>query len=299
MDLKSLGYFVAAVETGSITAAAARCYIAQPSISAAIFKLESELNVTLLVRQKRGVSVTAAGQELYDSAKNLLNHAQSIKNRFNTPESQQTLIIEVSHAIAFEYLNQLINVVRIDNSHIQIKLIRPQQRLLSDEKSNADIRLTMEQSVQADEEFIAAWSDRYCLIIPHQHPLAHEDKLTIEQLNNVPFINRSFCDRSQAMVDFLNEHQIQLNYVADVENEEWAVSLVASGLGLSIVPLPCNSPTSQGLTNKDYKAVPIGEIAGLQDFERRIGVAIHYSKYTQPFFKELAGTLKAYFSNNR
>ena len=296
MDLKSLGYFVAAVETGSITAAAARCYIAQPSISAAIFKLESELNVTLLVRQKRGVSVTAAGQELYDSAKNLLNHAQSIKNRFNDQESQQTLIIEVSHAIAFEYLNQLINVIRLDNSHIQIKLIRPQQGSLLTANTNADIRLTMEQSVQADEEFIAAWSDRYCLIIPHQHPLAHEGTITIKQLNNIPFINRSFCDRSQAMVDFLNEHQIQLNYVADVENEEWAVSLVASGLGLSIVPLPCHPSASQTVKNNEYKAVPIGEIEGLQDFERRIGIAIHYSKYTQPIFKDLARTLKAHFS---
>lgn len=292
MDLKSLGYFVAAVETGSITGAAARCYIAQPSISAAILKLESELNVTLLIRQKRGVSVTAAGQELYDSAKNLLNHAQSIKNRFNEQAEQQVVTIEVSHAIAFEYLHQLITVLREGNAHIQIKLIRPAQNTPVDATSKSDIRLTMEQAVAADEEFIAAWQDRYCLIIPHQHPLAHEDKIDVRQLNNVPFINRSFCDRSQAMADFLNEHQIQLNYVADVENEEWALSLVASGLGLSIVPLPS---AQSALQNNDYKVVPLGQIAGLQDFERRIGVAIHYAKYTQPLFKELALKLKSHF----
>ncbi len=296
MDLKSLGYFVAAVETGSITAAATRCYIAQPSISAAIFKLENELNVTLLVRQKRGVSVTAAGQELFDSAKNLLNHAQSIKSRFDNQLTQQTVIIEVSHAIAFEYLNQLIHILREDNSQIQIKLIRPQSGSLLEGSSNADIRLTMEQSVQGDEEFIAAWADRYCLIIPLQHPLAHENSITIKQLNNMPFINRSFCDRSQAMVDFLSEHQIQLDYVADVENEEWAVALVKSGLGLSIVPLP-NTPASViGLKNSEFKSVPLGEIEGLQDFDRRIGVAIHYSKYTQSFFKNLASKLKSHFS---
>ena len=300
MDLKSLGYFVAAVETGSITAAATRCYIAQPSISAAIFKLENELNVTLLVRQKRGVSVTAAGQELYDSAKHLLNHAQSIKNRFNEQAEQQVVTIEVSHAIAFEYLNQLIHLLREDNSHIQIKLVRPVPIPLLvdgplDSTLKSDIRLTMEQAVQGDEEFIAGWVDRYCLIIPHQHPLAHEENIVIAMLNNVPFINRSFCDRSQAMVDFLNEHQIQFNYVADVDNEEWALSLVASGLGLSIVPLPSSQSTQPPLSSRDYKVVPLGKIAGLQDFERRIGVAIHYSKYTQPFFKTLADKLKSHF----
>jgi len=290
MDLKSLGYFVAAVETGSITAAAARCYIAQPSISAAIHKLEDELAVTLLIRQKRGVSVTEAGQELFDKAKNLLHHAQSIKNGFAEKNQQQQICIEVSHAIAFEYLNQLMIILREDNPLLQIKLMHPKQDVLSEDKE-IDIRLTMEQAVKPHEEFIPGWSDRYCLIIPNNHPLAHLEKLTVANLNNVPFINRSFCDRSQAMTDFLQEHNIHLNYMAHVENEEWALSLVESGLGLSIVPLPSDINESSR-----FKVIPIGNIDGLQSFQRRVGVAINYAQYTQPYYQQLALKLKSRFS---
>ena len=124
MDLKSLGYFVAAVDTGSITAAAAQCFIAQPSITSAIKKLEEELGVTLLVRQKRGVIVTPDGADLYSTAKSLLQHAQSIKNRFKQKNTQSSITINVSHAIAFEYLSQLINILREQADQLEIKVVR-------------------------------------------------------------------------------------------------------------------------------------------------------------------------------
>lgn len=287
MDLKSLKYFVAAVETGSITGAAARCFIAQPSISAAILKLEDELSVTLLVRQKRGVITTEAGQGLYESATQLLNHAQSIKNKFTEVPENKMVCIEVSHTIAFEYLEKLINVLQQGIGKTQIKVVRPAKINSEDKISEADIRLTMEQTVTGSEEFIAAWKDRYCLIIPSQHPLAHVKNISISDLHLIPFINRSFCERSQVLTDFLVEHDIQLDYVADVDNEEWALSMVESGLGLSIVPLP------EGRDNQyPFKVLPLGEIKGLQEFERRLGVAIDYSKYTDQFYRNLADQLK-------
>ncbi len=286
MDLKSLGYFVAAVDTGSITAAAAQCFIAQPSITSAIKKLEEELGVTLLVRQKRGVTVTPDGAELYGTAKSLLQHAQSIKNRFNQKDVQQSITINVSHAIAFEYLQQLIHLLREQSDSLEVKVVRNNE----DTEKNGDIRLTMEQGVMAHEEFIACWQDRYCLIIPNEHPLAFQKNIKVSDLNHQAFINRSFCDRSQLMVAFLNEHKIELNVVAEVENEEWALSMVESGLGISIVPLPNEMKKSPR-----FVIMPLSSIAGLQDFERRIGVAIDFKKYSNPYYQQLANRLKAAF----
>jgi len=289
LDLKSLGYFVAAVDTGSITAAAAQCFIAQPSITSAIKKLEEELGVTLLVRQKRGVSVTPDGADLYNTAKSLLQHAQSIKNRFTQKTTLQSLIINVSHAIAFEYLQQLIQLLREQSESLEVKVVRNND----DTEQSADIRLTMEQGVKANEEFIPCWQDRYCLIIPNEHPLAFQKEIKITDLNQQAFINRAFCDRNQLMVAFLNEHNIELNFVAEVENEEWALSLVESGLGISIVPLPKNMKKSPR-----FVMLPMSKISGLQDFERRVGVAIDFKKYANPYYQQLANGLKAKFNVN-
>ena len=293
MDLKSLGYFVAAVDAGSITAAAAQCFIAQPSITSAIKKLEEELGVTLLVRQKRGVSVTPHGADLYSTAKSLLQHAQSIKNRFKQPASQTSITVGVSHAIAFEYLKQFISLLREQDDNIEVKVVRGDSDELSQE---VDIRLTMDQGVAGNEEFIPCWRDRYCLIIPNEHPLAFQEKITVGQLNQQAFINRSFCDRNQLMVSFLNEHNINLNFVAEVDNEEWALSMVESGLGLSIVPLPFNERADDIELSPRFVIYSLGNIQGLQNFERSVGIAIDYKKYTNPYFQQLAILLKETFS---
>lgn len=60
--LKQIEYFVAAAETGSITAASRRVHISQPSISAAIAQLEAVFGITLFIRHHAaGLSLTQEG----------------------------------------------------------------------------------------------------------------------------------------------------------------------------------------------------------------------------------------------
>ncbi len=55
-DLRALGYFVAAYEERSVTAASRRCFVAQPSISMAIKGLEDALETTLFERSRQGLA---------------------------------------------------------------------------------------------------------------------------------------------------------------------------------------------------------------------------------------------------
>jgi len=321
MDLKALGYFVAAVETGSITAAANRCFIAQPSITAAIQRLEEEFSLQLLVRQQRGVIVTAQGKEFYNKAKSLLLHAQTISQQFKEQRDKINLSIYVSHAISFDYLNQLIKLIHKHNSHVKIEIIRQTTPLAihssynsSDNSSdnNSDrktlgIRLTSEQALNDNEEFIPLWHDQYSLVIPLNHALAYEKNINLAMLSDVSFIGRSFCESSQVLERFLTQQQITLDYVAQVDNEEWALSLVESGLGLCIMPMPESIPSihANSAQNQQHadanivqdlrqiKIVPLSNIDGLQSFERRVGVAIDVQSYSEAFYGELAASLKA------
>jgi DNA-binding transcriptional LysR family regulator len=68
MTLQQLIYFLAAVEHGSFSAAAEALYIAQPSLSEQIKRLENELGVTLFVRTNRRLVLTEAGQLFLPSA---------------------------------------------------------------------------------------------------------------------------------------------------------------------------------------------------------------------------------------
>ena len=76
MELRYLLYFATVAEQQSFTRAAKKLRIAQPAISQQIKKLEEELEVKLLVRTKRSVKLTAAGQAFLGEAKDILNRVE-------------------------------------------------------------------------------------------------------------------------------------------------------------------------------------------------------------------------------
>lgn len=84
MDTRALKYFVAAYEEQSISAAAKRCFVAQPSISTSIADLEATLGVALFIRHPRGVTPTVEARELYDAAKKVLGEMSAIENLFTS-----------------------------------------------------------------------------------------------------------------------------------------------------------------------------------------------------------------------
>lgn len=61
-ELRLIRYFVAVAQEGNVTRAAERLHIAQPSLSAAIKRLEQQLGVELFARKGRQITITPAGE---------------------------------------------------------------------------------------------------------------------------------------------------------------------------------------------------------------------------------------------
>lgn len=72
MSLTQLRYFVAVAETGSVTKAAARCFVSQPPMSRQLRSLEDELKVPLFVRTPKGMELSAAGAKVLEQARRIL-----------------------------------------------------------------------------------------------------------------------------------------------------------------------------------------------------------------------------------
>ena len=87
MTLKQLQYLVTVAEEGNITSAAKKLFIAQPSLTAAIRELETEYNITVFSRSNKGIKLTSEGEEFLGYARQVLEQAKLIEERYTGKES--------------------------------------------------------------------------------------------------------------------------------------------------------------------------------------------------------------------
>ena len=88
MTLQQLKYLVTVAECGSISEAAQKLFISQPSLSAAIQNLEKEMGVTAFSRSSKGVVITREGEELLAYSRMLLEQADIMQEHFGKDKNR-------------------------------------------------------------------------------------------------------------------------------------------------------------------------------------------------------------------
>ena len=87
MKLQQLVYVTKVAECGSITEAARRLYVSQPSITSAIHDLEQEMNVHIFDRTNKGVVVSEEGETFLGYARQVLEQTELLEDKYKIPRS--------------------------------------------------------------------------------------------------------------------------------------------------------------------------------------------------------------------
>ncbi|RRF88702.1 MAG: LysR family transcriptional regulator [Coriobacteriaceae bacterium] len=82
MKLQQLRYVIQVAESGSLTAAAQRLYIAQPSLSKAVSELEHEMGITIFTRSRTGVELTEEGTRFLSYARQVVEQADLLEAEY-------------------------------------------------------------------------------------------------------------------------------------------------------------------------------------------------------------------------
>lgn len=111
MTLQQLRYAIAVADAGSITAAAARLFIAQPSLSKALSELEAEMGVTIFERSARGVRPTEDGTRFLSYARQVIEQADLLESQFMHGTPVRRVFAVSSQHYAF-VVNAFVELVR-------------------------------------------------------------------------------------------------------------------------------------------------------------------------------------------
>lgn len=190
LETRELRYFVTVAEELHFSRAAERLGIAQPPLSRAIQQLERRLGVTLLERNRRGVTLTGAGRVLLDEARTILDGAAAAARRTRRAASSTTrLTLATKAGTNHELLRKLLDAHAAEPAAAEIEVLLcglgDQARMLRD--GRADVAL-MQRPFDAlagfDTEDLL--TEQQVAILPAGHPLATRTSLTMADVCNVP-----------------------------------------------------------------------------------------------------------------
>ena len=198
MTLKQLQYVVTVAETGNITEAAKKLFIAQPSLTAAVHELEKEYGIVLLSRSNKGIELTPDGEEFLGYARQVLEQANLIGERYaGKGMGKQRFCVSSQHySFAVEAFVQLLKEQGGDKYEFHMRetqtydIIEDVARLRSEigilylnRFNETVIRKTLRDN---NLSFFSLFTAKPHVFIGKGNPLAGKESLTLEDLKPYP-----------------------------------------------------------------------------------------------------------------
>jgi DNA-binding transcriptional LysR family regulator len=228
MDLRSLQYFCSVYEQQSFSSAARVCFIAQPSISSAISQLEQTLETELFIRHTRGVKNTGSAERLYPLAKKLLGQADAIKVLFKKKDTKEVFYLGVTKGLGVERMSALLKDFTASQPLMELTLVS--------HTDHCDARIITKEELDEKEFFIKLWQEDYLLALPYNHALSLKDTVTMSDLDELPFIQRTQCSAWNTLNDTMTLSGLSVDIRASIRTIDYALGLVQAGLGCALVP---------------------------------------------------------------
>jgi len=243
MDLRQLRQFVTIAELGSYRRAAEVLHIAQPALSVSIQKLEHGVGAQLLERGAKGVSLTPAGAALMADARRALFHADQARQsaRRVALGEQGRLRLGFVGSATYMLLPRCLPVFRRRYPDVKLELREDSTVRLAGMLRANEIDAGLVRGPLAEDPSLSSWvveRDSLILALPAAHPLAG-GPVALQDVRSEPFVMYSpakvpglhgvaqaLC-RKAGFSPRISQEAIQVQTL---------VSLVASGLGVALVP---------------------------------------------------------------
>lgn len=244
MDINQLKYFISVAQTLNFSEAARRNSLTQPSISHHINELEKQLGCKLFIRDKRSVSLTDSGRTFLPHALEIVDISHKAAVQLSNMEQGLAghltiAALTTSSAILSRCLAAFSKKYPQVTVDIHFTSGRTQALIMSEDKY--DVHFAMDDMVPVGETFTAipAHTDRLCLAVPKDHPLAAGGTADFSKLKGERFISVSQNDGPalyKQVMRVCRARGYTPHITCQYDRAEAVTLSVGAGLGISIIP---------------------------------------------------------------
>ncbi len=236
MELKQLEYFRAIVDAGTISGAARDLHMTQPPLSYQIKMLEEELQVPLLLRGKKSITLTEAGKTLYEQAGNLLMLSDLAKREVIKSSQSATLHLGMTPSTVSMMSDHLLRFSK-KYPQVHFDVHEGSTFTLKDQLENHVIDLTTLRTpiaLNGCETHTLLKESLMAMAVPEYPLLKGRDSIPLQELSEQPLI------LSQRYQKYMLSAFERAGLVCDIYftcgDARTAMTMAEKGLGIAILP---------------------------------------------------------------
>lgn len=278
LTLQQLRYVTMVAKTGTITEAANKLYISQPSLTSAIHELENEMNIVIFRRTNKGVSVTKEGEDFLGYARQVLEQAAILEDKYkkNSGGKKQFCVSTQHYSFAVNAFVDLIKKYGQDEYDFSIRETQTYEIIEDVAKMRSELGIlflndfnetVINKILKSHElEFTQLFVAKPHVFISRKHPLADKKIITNSELELYPYL--SFEQGEHNSFYFSEEIFSASERKKNIRVRDRA-TLFNLLIGLNGYTV-CSGVIDKKLNGKDIIAVPLAD-----EGDMRIGYIMH------------------------
>ena len=201
MTLQQLKYAITVAETGTITEAANKLYISQPSLTNAIHELEKEMNIIIFNRTNKGISISKEGEDFLGYARQVLEQAAILEDKYKGDNGgKKKFCVSTQHySFAVNAFVDLIKKFGQDEYDFSLRETQTYEIIEDVARMRSEIGILFLNDFNEkvitkilksyDLEFHQLFVARPHVFISRKHPLAQNQVITNEELEQYPYLS--------------------------------------------------------------------------------------------------------------
>lgn len=278
MTLQQLKYAITVAETGTITEAANKLYISQPSLTNAIHELEKEMNIIIFNRTNKGISISKEGEDFLGYARQVLEQAAILEDKYkgNNGGKKKFCVSTQHYSFAVNAFVDLIKKFGQDEYDFSLRETQTYEIIEDVARMRSEIGILFLNDFNEkvitkilksyDLEFHQLFVARPHVFISRKHPLAQNQVITNEELEQYPYL--SFEQGEHNSFYFSEEIFSATERKKNIRVRDRA-TLFNLLIGLNGYTV-CSGVIDKKLNGKDIIAVPLAD-----ESDMRIGYITH------------------------
>ena len=278
MTLQQLKYVVTVAETGTITEAAGKLYISQPSLTNAIHELEREMQIVIFNRTNKGISLSKEGDIFLAYARQVLEQAEILEDKYKGEGSgkKQFCVSTQHYSFAVNAFVDLIKKYGQEEYDFSLRETQTYEIIEDVAKMRSEIGIlflndfnekVITKILKSNElEFHELFVAKPHVFISRRHPLADRQIITNEELESYPYLS---FEQGEHNSFYFSEEIFSVSERKKNIRVRDRATLFNLLIGLNGYTV-CSGVIDKKLNGKDIIAVPLAD-----ESDMRIGYITH------------------------